>query len=90
MLQAILAAFRQANVPLTAQGLSRQLGIEPETLAGMLQTLVRKGYLVEVGENAPCPTCPLKALCVPDPSVSPRYRLAGETCDTAPCLPPAP
>lgn len=59
MLQQVLEAFERAGGPVSLDELSRELGVEPGALEGMITFLVRKGRLRE--ERAGCggggPTC---------------------------------
>ena len=49
MLSRILKGFEQARGPLDLNELSRRTGVERSALDGMLEFLVRKGKLREVG-----------------------------------------
>ena len=49
MLSRILQEFERAEGPLDLNELSRRLGVERSALDGMLEYLVRKGKLREVG-----------------------------------------
>jgi hypothetical protein len=49
MLSTILKEFERAEGPLDLNELSRRLGVERSALDGMLEYLVRKGKLREVG-----------------------------------------
>lgn len=49
MLSRILKGFEQARGPLDLNELSRRMGVERSALNGMLEFLVRKGKLREVG-----------------------------------------
>jgi hypothetical protein len=65
MLSQILAEFRQARGPLCLDELSRKLDIENSALEGMLQTLVRRGRLLEITPiSYGCPACPARGGCV--------------------------
>jgi hypothetical protein len=66
MLQQILHEMKQYDMPLSVTMLSRQLEIEPSALEGMLETLVRKGRVVELCNDSPadhCRDCPIKSAC---------------------------
>lgn len=52
MLRAVLQAVETASGPITLAELSRQLGIDPDVLDGMLQHWARKGRLVLEGRSA--------------------------------------
>jgi hypothetical protein len=56
MLQQVLQAFEQADRPLALDELSRQLGIEPSALDGMIRFWVRKGRLRD-SALAGCSSC---------------------------------
>jgi hypothetical protein len=65
MLSQILAEFQQAHGPLCLDELSRKLDIETSALEGMLQTLVRRGRLLEMNPTHPgCVACPARGGCV--------------------------
>ena len=58
MLRAILAIMTPAAGALCVEDLAARLDISPGALEGMLQTLVQRGYLVEVADAAsPCSAC---------------------------------
>lgn len=64
MIHIILAELRRNQHPLSLAELSQRLEVDHEVLEGMMTTLVRRGYLVEVplqGEdgqcNGQCATC---------------------------------
>ncbi|GIK39907.1 MAG: hypothetical protein BroJett011_37400 [Chloroflexota bacterium] len=77
MLKQILAEFEQKPTTLCLDELSQKLAITPSALEGMLDTLVRKGRLLEVSatHNA-CHTCPARAGCVIISSSAKSYLLA--------------
>lgn len=52
MLSRILEELEEAKGPLDLNEMSRRLGVERSALDGMLQLLVRKGRLREVGPTA--------------------------------------
>lgn len=65
MLSIILNEFER-NPTLCLDELSQKLAVETSALEGMLQTLVRKGRLLEIdpgGRNV-CHACPAKGGCV--------------------------
>jgi hypothetical protein len=58
MLSRILKEFEGAKGPLDLNELSRRLGVERSALDGMLEYLVRKGKLREVGlDTETCAHC---------------------------------
>jgi hypothetical protein len=77
MLKQILAEFEQNPTTLCLDELSQKLAITPSALEGMLDTLVRKGRLLEISA-APgaCTTCPARAGCVIISSSAKSYLLA--------------
>ncbi|HXV97502.1 MAG TPA: FeoC-like transcriptional regulator [Anaerolineae bacterium] len=77
MLKQILFEFQQSDRPLCLDELSYSLAIEPGVLAGMLQTLVQKGRLQEIGlhHNA-CVACPARTGCVIITNTAKTYVLA--------------
>lgn len=86
MLQAVLAAIENAGEPVRIDQLSRQLGIEPAALQGMLAFWVRKGRLRrhplpgETAAGAACSdgvcllTCPGLAACPFVAALPPSYE----------------
>ncbi len=81
MLQEILALFHQyQGAPLSKEAISARLDIPPAVLEQMLQTLVRRGRLVEIEDGCTgCTVCPLQKYCAAAPTVNPRgYALPGE------------
>ena len=52
MLHEILDALGQSTGALCLEDLAQRLDINQAALAGMLQTLVQRGYLVEVADAA--------------------------------------
>jgi hypothetical protein len=64
MLSQILNEFQQ-NPGLCLDELSQKLAVEAGALEGMLQTLVRKGRLLEIDPGqAACQACPAKGGCL--------------------------
>jgi hypothetical protein len=65
MLKQILTEFERSPTTLCLDELSRKLGVTPSALEGMLDTLARKGRLLEInsGPNA-CLACPARGGCV--------------------------
>ncbi len=81
MLQTILAAFRQHDSIVSLATLSRQLGVEPSALEGMLTTLIRKGRIAEVThDQGACHHCLLHEHCNPGTATTQKlYVLAEKT-----------
>lgn len=70
MLSRVLEQFEKAKGPLTLSEMARRLGIESSALEGMVQFLVRKGKLRQVGpDTTACDSCGLRSGC--------SHRLAG-------------
>lgn len=68
MLSQILHELKNAKGPVDLNELSRRLGVQRSALDGMIQFLVRKGRLREVGigETPPaCASCPIHSTCEP-------------------------
>jgi hypothetical protein len=64
LLSRILNEFRQTNGPLDLSVLSNRLGIERSALEGMLQLLVRRGKLREIGPSTEaCSHCGGRTSC---------------------------
>ena len=64
MLSAVVEEFENAQGPLTLADMSRRLGIDRSALEGMIQFLVRKGTLRQVGpDTAACAQCGLRSGC---------------------------
>ncbi len=57
---------------------SRQLGAEPSAVAGMLETLIAKGRIVEIGADCGvCSTCSLQNQCDLPVKRARRFRTVG-------------
>lgn len=78
MLREIIAEFRQATMPLCAADLHAKLAVDTRALEGMLDMLVQRGRLVEVGGAADaCHACPVRGGCViMSYGIPKRYRMA--------------
>ncbi|MCJ7605103.1 MAG: FeoC-like transcriptional regulator [Dehalococcoidales bacterium] len=64
MLAEIMKAFREADMPMDLNELSRSLGTDRSALEGMLETLVRQGRLKEVSIGSEeCGHCSGKTSC---------------------------
>ena len=69
MLSSIFKEFQEARSPLTLAELSQRLGIERSALEGMLQFLVRKGKIRQVGDGTvSCDMCRVRFACGYSPS----------------------
>jgi len=76
VLSHVLEQFEKAEGPLTLREMARRLGIERSALEGMVQFLVRKGKLRQVGlDTAACAQCGLRFAC--------GYHLSGRLMGTA-------
>lgn len=77
MLHEILDALGQSTGALCLEDLAQRLDINQAALAGMLQTLVQRGYLVEVADAAsPCSACAWRGGCVIMTTARRRYAPA--------------
>lgn len=72
MIHIIMAEMRQNQQPLSLTDLSQRLQIDHSVLEGIVTTLVRRGYMVEVQRESPegpcecgCESCPQRASDVP-------------------------
>jgi hypothetical protein len=64
MLRRILGTIPQAGRPLCPADLRRALDVDPDVLAGMLDTLVALGRLRPVSSGIPdCAGCPIRGGC---------------------------
>ncbi|HML22406.1 MAG TPA: FeoC-like transcriptional regulator [Aggregatilinea sp.] len=81
-LRQVLQAFEQAGSSVRLDALSRQLGIDPGTLDGMIQHWVRKGRIKEVSDALPdgcatsCHGCDVQSGCPFVARMPRRYALA--------------
>jgi DNA-binding IclR family transcriptional regulator len=77
MLNQLLACFEGRRNALSLDEISRQLKAEPGAVLGMLDLLVRRGRLVEVGpDGGYCATCGLESQCSLLAARGKRYVLA--------------
>ena len=77
MLRAILAIMTPAAGAVCVEDLAARLDVSPRALEGMLQTLVQRGYLVEVADAAsPCSACAWRGGCLVMRAVGRRYARA--------------
>ncbi|WP_423224814.1 helix-turn-helix domain-containing protein [Candidatus Amarolinea aalborgensis] len=80
MLRAILAIMTPAAGALCVEDLAARLDVSASALDGMLQTLVQRGYLVEVADAAsPCDACAWRLRRAARPS-SPRSQSSRGGC----------
>ena len=80
MLQDIIKLFERTDRPTSLSEMARTLGVQESALEGMLDTLVRKGKLVEVGGDDGCAagSCASRCgacHCGPAPAQPRSYRL---------------
>ncbi|MGB2896060.1 MAG: FeoC-like transcriptional regulator [Anaerolineales bacterium] len=75
MLAQILAEFDRERSPLSSRELASVLGKDLAAIEGMLETLVRSGRLVELGNDGPCDKCPAQGLCIVLPLEGRRFYL---------------
>lgn len=77
MLTELLQLLEQNQGELDLQDLSRELGAQPSAVAGMLDLLVRKGRIKEVGGDCGiCETCSLHNECVLPAKRAKRFGLS--------------
>ena len=74
MLRAILAAIGPEASAVCLEDLAARLDVSPGALEGMLQTLVQRGYLVQVPDAAsPCDACAWRGGCLVMRTAGRRY-----------------
>jgi len=74
MLRAILAIMTPAAGAVCVEDLAARLDVSAGALEGMLQTLVQRGYLVEVADTAsPCSACAWRGGCLVLRAAGRRY-----------------
>jgi len=84
MLRAILAIMTPGFGALCVEDLAARLGVSPGALEGMLQTLVQRGYLVEIADAAlPCDACAWRGGCLVMRAAGRRYARAGRRSESA-------
>jgi DNA-binding IclR family transcriptional regulator len=77
MLNQLLALFAGRHRGLSIEEISRELGAQPGAVAGMLDLLVRRERLVEIGpDGAYCASCGLESHCSLLAARGKRYVLA--------------
>lgn len=64
MLRALLDALERGGGGVGLPALSRQIGVEPAVVRGMLALLVQQGRVIEIGpDDGVCSRCPLQNGC---------------------------
>jgi hypothetical protein len=77
MLNQLLALFAGRHRGLSIEEISRELGAQPGAVAGMLDLLVLRGRLVEIGpDGGYCAACGLESQCSLLAARGKRYVLA--------------
>ena len=77
MLTELLHLLGQNNAEYDLQELGRILGVQPSAVAGMLELLVRKGRVVEMGADCGiCDTCGIRGHCDIPVTRAKRYKIA--------------
>ena len=65
MLSQLICLLEENEGEVDLATISRSLGAQPSAVAGMLETLIRKGRVIEVGPDCGvCDTCGLNSQCV--------------------------
>jgi len=75
MLIQILAEFDRERSPLSSRELASRFDKDLAVVEGMLETLVRSGRLVELGNDRLCGQCPAQRLCIVLPLEGRRFCL---------------
>jgi predicted transcriptional regulator len=82
VLRQLLQLIEQSNGQLNLAELGQRLGADPSAVAGMLETLLRKGHIREVGtgcgsdgSSAFCDSCSLNRHCSPPAARARRYQI---------------
>ena len=77
MLSELLRLLEQNHAEYNLQELGRILGVQPSAVSGMLEMLVRKGRVVEMGADCGiCDTCGIRGHCDIPVTRAKRYKLA--------------
>lgn len=77
MLTELLRLLEQNQGQLDLAELSQQLNAQPSAVAGMLEMLIRKGRIDEMGGNCgTCQTCVLRNECDLPANRAKRFRLS--------------
>jgi Mn-dependent DtxR family transcriptional regulator len=76
MLTDLLRLLEQNHAEYGLQELGRILGVQPSAVAGMLEMLVRKGRVVEMGADCGiCDTCGIRGHCDIPVTRAKRYKI---------------
>ncbi len=76
MLTELLRLLEEDHAEYSLQELGRILGVQPSAVAGMLETLVRKGRVLEVGGDCGiCDSCGIRGHCDIPVTRAKRYRI---------------
>ena len=76
MLSELLHLLEQSQTEYNLQELGYKLGAQPSAVAGMLEMLVYKGRVVELGTDCGvCDSCGLKGHCEIDVRRAKRYKI---------------
>jgi predicted transcriptional regulator len=77
MLTELLRLLEQNQAEYNLQELGRILGVQPSAVAGMLETLVRKGRVLEVGADCSiCDSCGIRGHCDIPVTRAKRYKIS--------------
>ena len=77
MLKQLLALFAGRQKALSIEEISRELGAQPSAVGGMLDLLVLRGRLIEIGpDGGHCAACGLESQCSLLAARGKRYVLA--------------
>ena len=83
MLTQLLQLLQHHRGGLSLDAISRQLDAPPSAVAGMIDQLVRKGRLIEIGpDGGACNVCPLLDGCGLIAGAGKRYVVATERAST--------
>jgi hypothetical protein len=76
MLSRLIHLLEENEGEIDLVGLSRSLNAQPSAVSGMLETLVRKGRVTEIGPACGvCDTCGLNSQCVLPARRIKRYQI---------------
>jgi len=77
MLSQLIQLIEESDGEVDLVAVSRLLNAQPSAVAGMLDTLVRKGRVVEIGPDCGvCDSCGLSSQCVLPARRIKRYQVA--------------
>jgi hypothetical protein len=83
MLSQLLRVLEENEGEVDLAFVSRELDAQPSAVAGMFETLIRKGRVVEVGPDCGvCDTCGLSSQCVLPARRIKRYQMVGHSSTT--------